>query len=158
MFRQLTRINQKLTDNECKSILTEQTRGVLSVNGENGYPYAMPMNHFYNEDDGCIYFHSGKKGYRTDCIKNNDKACFCVYTDGEREENEWAYRVKSVIVFGKIEIIDDINTIVDICTKLSYKFTKDENYIENEINNHAKNTILLRLKPQHVCGKTVKEE
>ncbi|MBE5732496.1 MAG: pyridoxamine 5'-phosphate oxidase family protein [Clostridiales bacterium] len=158
MFRQLTRIKQKLANEECENILTLQTRGVLSVNDENGYPYAMPMNHFYNKEDGCIYFHSGKKGHRTDCIKNNDKACFCVYTSGEKADNEWAYRVKSVIVFGKIEIVEDIDTVIDISKKLCYKFTQDEEYIENEIINHAKNTILLRLKPQHVCGKTVKEE
>ena len=158
MFRQLSRIKQKLSDEECKNILSTQTRGVLSINGENDYPYAMPMNHFYNKDDGCIYFHTGKKGYRTDCIKNSDKACFCVYTNGERIENSWVYRVESVIVFGKIEIIDDIETVIDITRKLCYKFTPDTNYIETEISNHAKNTILLRLKPEHVCGKTVKEE
>ena len=158
MFRELCRIKQKLTDEDCKKILTHQTRGVLSVNGENGFPYAMPMNHFYNEEDGCIYFHSGKKGYRNDCIKHDAKVCFCVYTDGERAENEWAYRVKSVIVFGQIEIIDDIETVKNISRKLCYKFTEDINYIENEIRNHAKNTILLRLKPEYVCGKIVKEE
>ena len=158
MFRQLSRIKQKLTDEECLQILSSQTRGVLSVNDENGFPYAMPMNHFYNKEDGCIYFHSGKKGHRNDCIKNNDKVCFCVYTSGEKAQDKWAYTVKSVIVFGKIEVVDDINTVVDISRKLCYKFTQDEEYIENEIRNHAKNTILLRLKPQHVCGKTVKEE
>jgi nitroimidazol reductase NimA-like FMN-containing flavoprotein (pyridoxamine 5'-phosphate oxidase superfamily) len=158
MFRQLTRIKQKLTDEECVDILSRQTRGVLSINGENGYPYAMPMNHFYNEEDGCIYFHTGKKGYRNDCIKNDDKACFCVYTDGEREENEWAYTVKSVIVFGKIEAVYDEQTVIDITKKLCYKFTQDEEYIEKELTNHAKHTMLLRLKLEHVCGKTVKEE
>jgi nitroimidazol reductase NimA-like FMN-containing flavoprotein (pyridoxamine 5'-phosphate oxidase superfamily) len=158
MFRELTRIKQKLTTAKCEQILTTQTRGVLSVNGENGFPYAMPMNHFYNSDDGYVYFHTGKNGYRNDCIKNNDKACFCVYTNGERIENSWAYRVESVIVFGEIEIVEDLQTIIDISKKLCYKFTTDENYIQTEITNHAKNTILLRLKPKHVCGKTVKEE
>jgi putative alpha-1,2-mannosidase len=60
--------------------------------------------------------------------------------------------------YEKIEIIDDIETVVDITRKLCYKFTQDTNYIETEISNHAKNTILLRLKPEYVCGKTVKEE
>lgn len=158
MFRELTRIKQKLNMAECIRILSEQTRGVLSVNGENGYPYSMPMNHFYNGEDGCIYFHTGKKGYRTDCVKSNGKACFCVYTDGERKENEWAFTVKSVIVFGEIEIVESLQTVIDVTRKLCYKFTQDSEYIENEISNHAKNTILLRLKPKHVCGKTVKEE
>ena len=34
---------------------------MLAVNGDGGYPYASPMNHYYNPEDGCVYFHCGKK-------------------------------------------------------------------------------------------------
>jgi len=60
MFRELTRKNKQIPHEECVTLLTRETRGVLAVNGGDGYPYAMPMNHFYNPDDGCIYFHCGK--------------------------------------------------------------------------------------------------
>jgi nitroimidazol reductase NimA-like FMN-containing flavoprotein (pyridoxamine 5'-phosphate oxidase superfamily) len=49
MFRELVRKNKELTKDECRKILTEEKRGVLSVIGDNDYPYGMPMNHFYNE-------------------------------------------------------------------------------------------------------------
>ena len=61
MFRELLRKKQKLTESECIDLLINEKRGVLSVCGDNGYPYGMPMNHFYNESDGCIYFHTGKR-------------------------------------------------------------------------------------------------
>ena len=57
MFRELIRKHNQLSMEECIRILTQETRGVLSVHGENGYPYGTPMNHFYNEADGAIYFH-----------------------------------------------------------------------------------------------------
>ena len=138
-------------------LLKNETRGVLSVLGDNGYPYGMPMNHFYNEDDGCIYFHSGKSGHRLDSIKACDKVSFCVYDKGYRKENDWAYNVKSVIVFGKIEVIDDRSTVADICRKLSYKFIQDEKYTYDEISSYAHKTILLKLIPEHICGKLVTE-
>ena len=47
MFREMMRKKQALSLEECKEILKTETRGVLSVMGENGYPYGMPMNHFY---------------------------------------------------------------------------------------------------------------
>ena len=62
MFRDLLRKKQQLSPEECKEILREEVRGVLAVNGDGGYPYAMPMNHYYNECDGCIYFHCGRTG------------------------------------------------------------------------------------------------
>ena len=62
-----------------------------------------------------------------------------------------------MIVFGKIDIIDDIDKTSKIATKLSHKFTQDENYIAHEIEHFAKATLLLRLTPEHICGKRVVE-
>lgn len=157
MFRELSRINKKISDKECIELLKNEKRGVLSVNGDDGYPYAMPMNHFYNEADGCIYFHSGKSGHRTDSILKSPKASFCVYDKGYKNENEWAYNVKSVIVFGSIEIINDVDTVISITRQLSFKFTDDKEYIEKEIKAYSDKTILLKLTPQNICGKLVKE-
>ncbi len=39
MFRDITRKKQKITENECSDILIREKRGVLSVIGDDGYPY-----------------------------------------------------------------------------------------------------------------------
>ena len=159
MFREMLRKNQALSQEECIDILKAETRGVLSVLGDDGYPYGMPMNHFYNEDDGCVYFHCGYyKSHRTDALRENSKVSFCVHTAGERAEGDWYYTVKSVIAFGRVEIIDDMETIADLCARLSRKFTQDEAYIEKEIKDPAAHTLLLRLSIEHMTGKRVKEK
>ncbi len=163
MFRELKRINQKLDNNECIEILTNEKRGVLSVIGDNAYPYCFPMNYYYNKDDNAIYFHSGKTGYKIDSINKNNKVSFCVYTKGEKDNEllDWAYTIKSIIVFGNIEIIDNIdvdnNKLLLVIKDLCYKFTKDNNYIEKEIKDSLKNTILLKLNIENICGKRVLE-
>ena len=68
MFRELQRKNKELPYRECISILVNEKRGVLSVVGDDGYPYGMPMNHYFSED-GNIYFHCGKSGHRLDSLK-----------------------------------------------------------------------------------------
>ena len=138
-------------------ILRNEKRGVLSVMGDNGYPYAMPMNHFYNPDDGAIYFHCGKAGHRLDSLKKDGRASFCVYDGGYKKDGEWALNIGSVIVFGKIEIIDEPSIIADISEKLSLKFTDDAEYIRNEIKKFAANTLILKLIPENICGKLVNE-
>ena len=157
MFRELARKNKELTMEECVHILKIEKRGVLSVIGDNDYPYGMPMNHFYNEEDGKIYFHCGKAGHRLDALKHDNKVSFCTYDEGYRKQGEWALNVKSVIVFGRVEIVDDMGKIVNITTKLSHKFTQDDEYIKAEIKNYAKATLLLELTPEHICGKLVQE-
>ena len=157
MFRELIRKNKQLSLEDCIQILKSETRGVLSVLGDYDYPYGMPMNHFYNEEDGNLYFHCGKVGHRLDALKRHSKVSFCVYEKGTRREGEWAWEVRSVIVFGQIEIIESLETVAEITAKLSRKFTQDEAYIQNEIERFGYKTLLLKLVPVHMCGKTVKE-
>ena len=157
MFRELTRIKQRLSPEETINILKTEPRGVLSVNGDDGYPYGMPMDHWYCEEDGCLYFHSGKKGHRTDAMNRCSKASYCVYDSGYRKEGEWSLNIKSVIIFGHLEIIEDFDRAMAITRQLSLKYTDDIEYIDWEIRQSGKNTLGFRLGPEHSTGKLVNE-
>ena len=63
MFRKLLRHKQQLCDSECIEILKNEPRGVLSVVGDEGYPYGLPIDHWYCEESGKLYFHCGKIGH-----------------------------------------------------------------------------------------------
>ena len=157
MFRALVRQKKKLSDADCVEILKNEPRGVLSVLGDMGYPYGMPMNHWYCEADGKIYFHSGKAGHKIDAMRACDKASFCVYDSGYRNEGEWALNIKSVIVFGRIEFVEDHEKALEISRQLSYKFTRDEAYIQNEIVHSGPGVLCFALVPEQICGKLVNE-
>ena len=44
MFRKMRRGKQALSQEEIRNLLTLETRGVLSVQGDDGYPYGCPIN------------------------------------------------------------------------------------------------------------------
>ena len=157
MFRELKRKNKQVPHEECIRLLKKELRGVLSVLGDDGYPYGSPMNYWYNEEDGCIYFHSARVGHRPEALKKHDKVSFCVCDEGYHEEGDWALTITSVIVFGKIELITDVDTVVDICTRLSYKYTQDEEFINGELKMFSRGTLLMKMTPEHICGKKVRE-
>ena len=157
MFPEMKRIKQKLPESECLEILKQEPRGILSVLGEDDYPYGMPMNHWYCEEDGKIYFHGGKEGHKIDAMRRHDKASFCVYDQGYRREGEWALNIRSVVVFGRIEFIEDPDRVVEISRKLCYKFTTDEAYIADEIRRAAAGTLCFALVPEYISGKRVNE-
>ena len=46
MFRTMRRFKQELTREECLAVLRSQPRGVLSLLGENGYPYGLPIDYW----------------------------------------------------------------------------------------------------------------
>ena len=157
MFRKMARVKQQISEDECIELLKQEKRGVLSVLGDDDYPYGMPINHFYNDEDGKIYFHGGKSGHKVDAVLRYDKASFCVYDQGHRNDGDWALNIRSVIVFGRIEVIEDTDKVYDISRRLSYKFTDDESYIEHEIENAGPRTLMFALVPEHMTGKLVKE-
>ena len=157
MFRDVVRSRQVIPFEECVDILQREKRGVLAVLGDGDYPYAVPLNHYYCPEDGKLYVHSGKAGHKIDAMKRCDKASYCVYGEGTATDT-WALRFTSVIVFGRIEFVEDRETVAEMARRLSRKFTDDEAYIQTEIDKFLNNTLLFALVPEHITGKRVKEE
>ena len=157
MFRQIARSKQSLEMPRIVAILKQEKRGVLSVHGDNGYPYGLPINFWYNEENGCVYFHSGKKGHKIDGIARNNKVSFCVYDRGVQKPGDWALYISSVIVFGKLSVVEDPEKALAVYRQLSLKFTADTAYIDSEIEKFAQATLCYELRPEHITGKLVHE-
>lgn len=157
MFREMRRFRQKLDDKDCIRLLQTQPRGVLSMVGDNGYPYGIPMDHWYSETDHTIYFHCAKAGHKIDAISACDKVSYCVIDEGYRKDGEWALNIKSVIVFGRIHPVEDETKKREICTNLVKKFTDDEEYLEKELANSFSRVTCLALVIEHMSGKLVNE-
>lgn len=157
MFREMLRRKQALSTEECIGILKNEPRGVLSVLGDDDYPYGLPIDHWYCEEDGKLYFHCGKTGHKLDAIKKHDKVSFCVYDEGYRKDGDWALYIRSVIVFGRVSIVEDHEKAIDISRKLSYKYTSDSALIEEEIRRSGANVLCFALTIEHMTGKLVHE-
>ena len=157
VFRPMRRIAQQITREECVRILQEEKRGVLSMIGENGYPYGIPLNHWYNPADGKLYFHGAKTGHKLDALRENNRVSYCVHDAGYRREGEWALNINSVVVFGRISLVTDEEKARMIGTNLCRKFTDDEEYILREIRNAMPRAQCLELTIDHMTGKLVNE-
>jgi nitroimidazol reductase NimA-like FMN-containing flavoprotein (pyridoxamine 5'-phosphate oxidase superfamily) len=76
-----------------------------------GKPYVIPMN--FGFDGEFVYFHGSATGKKAEVLKNNKELCISFSTDHElRYVNEevacsWSMRYRSVLVYGKAEIIAD---------------------------------------------------
>ncbi len=155
MFRDLTRKKQKLSIVECKEILKQEVRGVLAVIGDDGYPYALPINYYFEEESNRIYFHSGKVGHKLDAIAKSDKVSFCVYDKGYHKDGHWSLNIRSVIIFGRMQIVDDWSD--ELMVNFCKRFTGDMEYIYSEIEKFKSNTAVLCLEIEHLTGKLVNE-
>lgn len=143
MFRNMRRLKQQISEQECVDVLTHAPRGILAVHGEDGYPYAFPMNYIYL--DGKIYFHSAKAGHKLDALASDNKVSFCVMDAGFCKSGDWALNINSVVIFGCVKKIDDSQEIVEIVRQIGLKYYPTAEGVEEEIRKSGAQMQILEL-------------
>lgn len=156
-FRRMRRFKQEISETECINVLKHAPRGIMAFHGENGYPYAIPLNQFYHDEDGKLYFHGARQGLKLDLIEKNNKVCFTVMDEGYRKEGEWALNIRSVVCLGHIETVQDHEKVLDICRKLALKFYPTAEAAEEEIVKSGDRVNLLAMTIDRMTGKLVNE-
>ncbi len=157
MFRPMRRIKQRLSEAECVELLTRQPRGVLAVLGDDAYPYALPLDFYYDPGSGRLYFHCAREGHKLDAIRRHDKVSFCIMDEGFCREGEWALNIRSVIVFGAMRIVEDREKALEMVLRLGEKYYPDPQEAAEELRKAADRVVCLELIPAHISGKLVNE-
>lgn len=153
MFRPMRRAKQQLSDSVSRDILKRGKYGVLALSGDDGYPYAVPLNYDYS--GGKIYFHCAKSGHKIDAIKSCSKASFCVVDSDELVPQEYTTYFRSVIVFGKVRIIEDETEKLRAIERIAVKFNPNdsEQSRKTAIQREFPPLCILEMEIEHISGK-----
>lgn len=157
MFRKVRKIKNELDKKTTKEVLKKSPRGVLALNGDDGYPYGLPLNYVYDEDNNALYFHGTKTGYKIDCIEKSPKASFTALLEEGVSDDGWSKNVSSVVAYGLLEEIEDSDFARDALVKLAQKYYPSEDLIEENIKANFKNTKMLAFHINYMTGKRVNE-
>jgi nitroimidazol reductase NimA-like FMN-containing flavoprotein (pyridoxamine 5'-phosphate oxidase superfamily) len=155
MFRKIRRVKQEISEQECIDILKAQPRGVLAVHGEDGYPYAFPMNYIYMNEK--LYFHCAQEGHKLDAIAADNRVSFCVMDKGFHKDGDWALNIRSIVIFGRVKRIDDADETLKILRQLGLKYYPTAESVEEEIHKAIIRVEILELSIDHMTGKLVNE-
>lgn len=158
MFRPTRKPKKEISEQECIELLNTGKRGVLAVNGDDGYPYTVPINFYYDQDDQAIYFHGSMAGHKIDSIKKDDKVCFTTYGNDYKKEGDWAYYVSSVIIFGRAELVTDLKVAREKLEKLAMKFYPTKEEIAFEMGRDFHRVQMVKVNVEHMTGKLVHEK
>ena len=154
MFKELRRKEKAIGSEEAKALLKTERRGVLSVNGEEGYPYSVPINFFYEENTNRIYFHGSKLGQKAEALKKSDKVCFTAYGNEQIKKEDWAPYLQSVVIFGRCHPIQDF----ELLRKFGKKYYPDHILLEKEIEAFKEKVQLYEITIEHISGKQIQEK
>jgi uncharacterized protein len=110
----MRRKDKEITDKSIiREILSKSEICRIAMTDE-GCPYMVPLN--YGFAGNALYFHSAPAGRKIELIQKSNKVCFeieyaqeMVKHDSRQESAcNWTTRYRSVIGYGRIEIINDL--------------------------------------------------
>ncbi len=157
VFRSIRKKKNEIGIDEAKKLLAEARRGILTVNGDDGYPYAIPINYCYDEAHQKIYFHGSRVGHKVDALKKCDKICFAVLGSEVVKAEEWASYVQSVVVFGRCHLLDNPSEAGSLLKKFAMKYYPNEDLVNEEISLSGKAVQMYEIEIEHLSGKEVQE-
>ena len=107
MFRTIRKKKNEISIDVAKTLLQSSRRGVLAVNGDDGYPYAIPINYVYDDDAQKIYFHGARAGHKVDALRACDKVCFTQYMKMKPSKKKIGHRLyRALPVFGRCHLVE----------------------------------------------------
>lgn len=127
----------------------------VALNGDDGYPYIIPLNFGVDVEDGQVYlyFHSARRGKKLDLIKQDARATFEVDCDHEfifyDERMSCTMGYRSVIGHGSIEILPEEEKKRGLDILMRHYHAEDFPYSEKPI----PVTTVWRLKVEGMTGK-----
>lgn len=157
MFRPIRKKKNEIGIQAAERLLQESRRGVLAVNGDDGYPYAIPINYVYDKNDHKIYFHGMKVGHKVDALCACDKVCFTVYGNETIREEAWAPYMQSVVVFGRCHLMTQGPDATARLRQLARKYYPNDQLVEEEIARAGSAAQVFELEIEHLSGKEVQE-
>ena len=148
----MRRKRQQLSEEESIGILKKATAGTLALLGDNDYPYAVPISYVYN--DGRLYFHSALSGHKVDAIRKCDKASFCVIDKDDVQPERYTTFFRSVIAFGRIQIIEDEQEKFETARLLGDRYNPNqEEALQKELEHGFARMLMIRFDIEHLTGK-----
>ena len=157
MFREMRRKKNEISIDMAKQLLASSRRGVLAMNGDDGYPYAIPVNYLYDEEAQKIYFHGAKTGHKVDALRACDKVCFTVYGNETVRTESWAPFMQSVVVFGRCHLMDAGSETTRHLKQFAMKYYPSEQLVDEEIAHTGKAVQVFEIEIEHMSGKKIQE-
>ncbi|NCC63799.1 MAG: pyridoxamine 5'-phosphate oxidase family protein [Spirochaetia bacterium] len=155
MFRKMRRNTQALTYEESINILKRGSYGILACLGDDGYPYAVPLNYVYSENH--LYMHCAKSGHKIDAILNNPKVCFTVVDKDTIVSEQYTTHFRSVIAFGKASTVEGERHKTALRLLIEKFCSERDEQEKNDTVLQDSHALTIAIDIEHLSGKQAKE-
>ena len=126
----MRRTDRQMDEAHVRALIERSFSGRLATIGADGYPYCVPL--LYVTMDGRLYVHgTSARGHLHAAVEHDPRVCFELDEPGEvfpygRFECDSTVAYRSVILFGRIRVVDESEIKRRFCEALMAKYGKED--------------------------------
>ena len=152
MFRKMRLAKKELPQDKTWQVLEKAEYGVLSVLGDDGYPYGVPVQFVVIND--AIYIHCAKQGHKLDAIAAEPKVCFTAVSDMQILAEDFNTAFHSAVAFGKAALLEDEQENLAVLWKIFEKYTPENlKAAKDYLAANIAETAVIKITIDHLTGK-----
>jgi uncharacterized protein len=152
MVHDMRRIDRALSEDEARRILARADHGFLATVGEDGWPYAVPVNHVLAGD--LLYIHCALSGHKLDNLAHEERVAYSAIAHAEISPKEVTTRYESAIAFGRAGVVADPGEKLKALELLGNRFCAGfEAEVQEEILKDGAKTLVVRIRIERITGK-----
>jgi len=151
MFRSIRRRDREVSEPDARQILARAEYGVLATVGEDGWPYAVPVNHVVEGD--VVYLHCALVGHKLENIAHEARVSYCAVASAQVLPSKLSTLYESAVVFGRAVRVSDPIEKEQALRRLATRFGSSAERIEQELRTSGPQTAVVRIEIERITGK-----
>lgn len=151
MFRPIRRRDREVSEPEAREILGRAEYGVLATVGDDGWPYAVPLNHVV--EGNVLYVHSALEGHKLDNIAHDQRVSYCAVASAQVLPSKLSSLYESAVVFGRAALVADPAEKEHALRLLAARFYGSSEHTEDELRSSGPRSAVIRIRIERISGK-----
>jgi len=124
---------------------------------KDNHPYLVTLNHGYDEENNCIYFHCAKEGKKLDYLKANDTVWGQAFLD-YGYEGDCTQHYATVMFQGKVSFVGEIEKKRNAFIVMKEHLDSSQKGLEEYLKSSMSKTLVGKISIEFLSGKKSSKE
>jgi len=153
----MKRQEKEVKDSTLLRKMLKQTKYVTIAMAMNNHPYLVSLNHGYDPEENCIYFHCAKEGKKIDYMRANSEIWGQALLDFGFD-SKWCTQSYDTVMFkGRVSFVEGIKQKQKAFLVINSQLKSPPERLKKIMKTNIRNTAVGRIDIESLSGKKSKE-
>ncbi len=155
-FRNMRRHDKAFDVDTALQMMQQAAYSIVAFGeGDNGYPYALPVNVAYF--DGALWFHGASEGLKHEALSNDNRVCVTTVFDAKILPDKLSTEYTSLVIYGRAYTVPEAE-YPEACRKFGMYFAPDfKADVDRATLQYQASTKIIKIEIDHMSAKRNRE-